>query len=137
MKRITYLLTLSAIIGTLFSATAQEKAAAVTMDAQQMALQKTAVLNSELQLTMDQQNQVIEIIAKYDDINTMNGTTPYAITEAAEREVMEILTAQQQDYYERNMDRIRTALRPAPVQNTPVQPSSTKKKTSKPVKSGN
>lgn len=137
MKRFALLLSLVTLFSGVSNVMAQDKAASTTTDARQMALQKTAVLNSELQLTTDQQNQVIEIIAKYDDVNTMNGTTPYAITESAEREVMEILTPQQQDYYERNMDRIRTALRPAPVQNTPVQPTPTKKKASKPVKSTN
>lgn len=132
MKRIALLLFLF-MMGSHAFVQAQNESAPTNMDAQQMALQKTAVLNSELQLTQEQQSQVIAIITKYDDVNTLNSSSPFAITEIAEREVMEILTPQQQDYYERNMDRIRTALRPAPVQNTPAQPTSTKKKTAKPV----
>ena len=133
MKRIALLLFLL-MTGSNVLVQAQNEAAATNMDAQQMALQKTAVLNSELQLSQEQQTQVIAIITKYDDVNTMNSASPFAITESAEREVMEILTPQQQDYYERNMDRIRTALRPAPAQSAPTQPTSTKKKTAKPVK---
>ena len=79
----------------------------------QMAVNKTGILNTRLTLTEQQQNQAVAIIEKYDDPNTMNGTTPYAITESAEREILEILTPAQQETYKLNIESIRNSLRPA------------------------
>ncbi len=88
---------------------------------QQMAIAKTAVFNDVLALTPSQQTQVQLIIEKYDDINTLNGTTTYTITRAAEGEILEILTQTQLQVYKQNMDRIHNSLVPAQPQAAPVQ----------------
>ncbi|MFM7217011.1 MAG: hypothetical protein ACKO1U_03225 [Bacteroidota bacterium] len=136
MKNIRHLLLAALSLCVALVATAQsKKSAPVTPDAHAVAVEKTSRLNQELNLTPDQQTQVVAILEKYDDPNTATGNTPYTITEHAEREVMEILDQQQQQYYEDNMMRIRNSLRmgSAVEPATPADKATKKSKKSKVV----
>ncbi|MFM8431198.1 MAG: hypothetical protein ACKOA1_00215 [Bacteroidota bacterium] len=130
MKSLHIILVLGLSLTISFASAQEKKSASVAPDAHVVAVEKTTVLNQELNLSAAQQIQVTSILEKYDDPNTVTGNTPYAITEIAEREIMEILDQQQQQYYEDNMTRIRNSLRLNSAAE-PIPASKTKKKSKK------
>lgn len=114
MKKIRLFASLVALMAVTSVVSAQEVNEEYMYD---MAVKKTAILDKSFHFTPEQHGQVVSIIMKYDDPNTMRGTTPYSITELAERTIVEILNPTQQQYYDNNVLKIRESLRvnpPAP-----------------------
>ena len=142
MKAIRLLMFIACLFGSYNLAVAQSKktAAETPVDPRELAVKKMNILDKQLHFSTDQQNQVISIFEKYDDVNTANGTTPYTITEMAEREMMEIMTENQVAYYKSNLNQVRNSLKMGGTTTAPAEkkstPATTKKKTSTPAKTG-
>ena len=142
MKALRLLTLITCLFGSYNLAFAQsKKSAPVTpVDPRELAVKKMNILDQQLHFSTDQQNQVISILEKYDDENTANGTTPYTITEKAEREMMEIMSENQLAYYKSNLTQVRNSLKMGGTPAAPAEkkstPSSTKKKSSTSAKTG-
>lgn len=134
MKKLRYLLLSLFLTATTLSAQSQDKIGNTGKTAEEIAVIKTDALAKALNMTDHQKTQVHDIILKYDDPNTFAGTTPYFITESAERECMEVLTPGQVDQYEQQSAAIwRTVITPAtpPVETPAKKSGKTKSKDAK------
>jgi hypothetical protein len=123
MKSYRFILIMLSFVSAFISADAQTKKATqqLPVDARELASQKMKILDQQLHFSTDQQNQVISILEKYDDPNTANGTTPYTITEQAEREMMEIMSENQLAYYKSNLVQVRNSLKMGSTTTSPAE----------------